>query len=106
MTTSPPISAETAITILHGSAGYVKRKLNKIPEENGIKIIAIIFFNSEDLPISKIARAFKKSTSVQRLLSGKAEYELYQSLIAASVPKKFPKPKLLIQAEMLASTKK
>lgn len=105
MSSIPTITEKTP-TVVSGSASYVTRKLNKIPDEDGLKAIAIIFQYSSRVQISQIARALKKSSSVRRLLSGVANYEFYQMLIEASLPKKFPKPKLLIQAEKLASSKK
>lgn len=105
MTTPPIISPDKFITVVAGSVGHVKRKLNKIPDGDVLKIIVIVFLESDNVPVLQIARAFKKSASVNCLLSGEAEYELYKSIIAASLPKKFPKPKLMIQAEVLAASK-
>lgn len=105
MRTSAIISKEKSFTVVSGSADYVKRKLKYIPEEN-VKIIALVFLDSSSAPISKIAKAFKKSHSVRRILTGAAEFELYEELIAACLPRKFPKPNLLIEAERVAASKK
>jgi hypothetical protein len=105
MITLPIISKEKSVTVVSGTAHYVTGKLKHIPQKNS-KIIVLVFLEAGNVPISKIARAFKKSTTVRRLLSGTAESELYEELIAAQLPKKFPKPNLLIQAERRAASKK